>query len=443
MAKQDPTVERATSSAIPHWYGPDDDPLTITEGEGAWVYDDAGNAHLDFLSQLYCVNAGHSNEAIVEAIEEQLGRIPYVASSKANDVRTALAERLTEVAPGDLSDVYFAISGSEANESAALIAREYTGSGTILTRYQSYHGSTLASSGFTGDPSTRNTTSRHAGATGAAKFLPPLVHDSPFDGDTPEEIGRQAAEHVEYVIRNQGPDSVAAVLTEPIAGSSGAYPAPPGYFPHLRDVCDDHDVLLISDEVICGFGRCGDWFGIDTEGVVPDMLTFAKGVTSSYVPLAGVVAKPEIGRHIREEGIDVGQTFAGHPLACAAGLAAIDEYEDGLIDNVRELEPVFAGLLEDLESRHDVVATVRGRGFHWAVVFEDPETGEPFFDPWTEDEGDNPVETVVSECQDRGLIVGQGRPAVQVLLCPPLVVDEEEIETAVERLDAAIEATFY
>jgi taurine--2-oxoglutarate transaminase len=437
MSNRDATFQQDTSS-IPHWYqGEDSDVLSITDGDGAYVYDDEGNEYLDFVSQLYCVNAGHSNQAIIDAIAEQASRIPYVSSSKHNDARARLANRLADIAPGDLSDVYFSISGSEANESAVQIAREYTGASKVLTRWRSYHGSTYGAGSLTGDPSTRNVVERHAATTGAVKFLPPLVYDSPFDGDTPEEIAQQAADHVEFVVREEGPDSIAAILMEPVAGSSGGYTAPPGYWTRLREICDEHDILLIADEVICGFGRCGDWFGIQTEGVVPDMLTFAKGVSSSYVPLAGVLASEEVGSHVREQGIDVGQTFAGHPMGCAAALAAIDEYEGGLIDNVRRLEPTLQEGLESLADKYPEVAHVHGRGFLWGVQFADPDTGESLYDPRV-DEGDNPVAEIQQTAQDHGVIFALGRPSIQLIAAPPLCATAEDVEYAIDTLDSAI-----
>jgi taurine--2-oxoglutarate transaminase len=427
---------------IPHWYAPDSDVLSLTDGDGARVTDDTGTEYLDFVAQLYCVNAGHSNQAIIDAMTEQAQRIPYVASSKAAPKRDELATRLAEVAPGNLNDVFFSVSGSEANEAAIQIAREHQDAGKILTRWRSYHGSTYAAGALSGDPETRARVERYSAATGVGKFLPPMVHNSPFDGDSPEEIGRQAAEHLEFVIRNEGPDSVAAVMSEPVAGTSGAYPAPPGYFQHVRDICDDYDVLLISDEVIAGFGRCGDWFGIQTDDVEPDMITFAKGVTSAYSPLAGVIADERIGDDIRDRGHPLGQTFAGHPIACAAGVATMDAYADGLIDNCRDLEPYIEGALREVEADYDVVGTVHGRGLLWSVVFEDPETGEPFVDPRVEPDADNPVAKVRSVAKEHGVIFGGGRPDTQVLLSPPLCIDEADIDEAVDALRAGIEATF-
>lgn len=441
MPEQVPEVASdPVTGAIPHWSHGDDDVLTVVDGDGVTVTDDDGETYLDFLAQLYCVNAGHGEERIVDAIADQASRVAYVSSSKDSDVRSELAARLANVTPGRLDDVFFSVSGSEANESAVQFAREYTGGRKVLTRYQSYHGATYGSASLTGDPETRNAMSRQVETGGAAKFLPPLTHRSPFDGDTPEEIARQAADHLEYVIRNEGPDSVAAVLMEPVGGTSGAYPAPADYWQRVRDLCDEYGILLIADEVITGFGRCGEWFGIETEGVVPDMLTFAKGVTSAYVPLAGVAVRPGIAAHLRESGIDVGQTFAGHPVACAAGIAALDVYDDGLIENARERSDHLEARLRGLEC-HDAVGTVRGRGLLWAVEFTDPDTGGPFLNPWVES-GDNPVDDVIDEARSRGVLVGGGRPRTQIVISPPLPVTDAQIDEAVDAIDASIAAAF-
>jgi taurine--2-oxoglutarate transaminase len=433
---------RQEPAVIPHWYSPDSDLPTLVRGDGSWVYDDQGGEYLDFVSQLYCVNAGHGNTAITERMKEQLDRVQYVSPSKHNDTRSELAGRIADVAPENLTDVSFSVSGSEANETAIQLARSYQEAPKVLTRWQSYHGSTYGAGALTGDPSTRATIEEHAATTGYAKFLPPLTANDAFEADSETELARKAADHLEFVIRNEGPDSVAAVLMEPVGGTSGAYTAPEGYFRRVREICDEYDVLLISDEVIAGFGRCGDWFGIQTEDVQPDMMTFAKGVTSAYAPLAGVATTSEIAEHFREEGIDVGQTFGGHPVSCAAGLGAMDAYEDGLLDNVRELAPYLESRLDEVVEKYDVVEESRGRGFLRALTFADPETGEPFFDPWTDDEGDNPVSEVRDVVMDHGVMVGGGRPDVQVIVSPPFTVDESEIDAAVEALDDAIGSVF-
>jgi taurine--2-oxoglutarate transaminase len=425
---------------ITHWSDPHSETTSIVEGSGVYVYDDDGDEYLDFCSQLYCSNLGHDNDEVAAAIAEQVDTIPYVSSAKRSPVREELAGRLADISPGRLSDTFFSISGSEANEMAVHLAREYTNSSKVLTRWRSYHGGTYGAGSLTGDPSTRTALERHAQTTGTARFLPPIPRA--FGTDDPEELARLAADHLEFVIRNEGPDSIAAVLTEPVAGTSGAFVGPADYFQRVRDICDEYDVLLISDEVIAGFGRCGEWFGIETEDVVPDMLTFAKGVTGAYVPLAGVIAPPEVGDMVAEAGMDLGQTFGGHPVGCAAGNAAIDAYADGVIENVRTNESVLRDGLADLEAEYDVVHDTHGRGFQWGVEFADPETGEPFHDPRADD-GDNPVDDLLATCRENGVMFGAGRPTIQVVLSPPLIADADELRAGIDVLADGIETVFY
>jgi taurine--2-oxoglutarate transaminase len=413
---------------------------TIVDGDGATVVDADGTEYLDFTSQLYCVNAGHSNDVIRDRMGEQLGAVQYVSSTDHNDVRTRFAERLLDVAPGAMDSVFFSVSGSDANEAAIQLARAVQDGDTVLSRWRSYHGSTYATAGLTGDPAMRVPLEGGAATTGAVKFLPPFDGcDAPFDADSPAELAERAADHLEYAILNHGPDDVAALLTEVVAGSSGAFTPPPGYFDRVRAICDRYDVLLIVDEVITGFGRCGDWFGADTEDLTPDVVTFAKGATSAYVPLAGVLASEAVTDLIHEADPAIGQTFAGNPIGCAAGLGALDVYED-LIPRVSELAPHLRKELAALE-RFDVVGDVRGRGFLWGVAFVDPASGDPVFDPRVQ-AGDNPVTEVIHETRDRGVMVGSGRPGFQVMVAPPLCATEAELTAGVETLEAAVEAVF-
>ncbi|WP_435156704.1 aspartate aminotransferase family protein [Haladaptatus sp. DFWS20] len=437
MSRQEPVREEAAS--IHHWYDPDTNPINIAEGEGISVWDVDGTEYFDFCSQLYCTNLGHSNEAVIEAMDEQARKIPYVSSAKRTPARERLANKLAKVAPDNLSHTFFSVSGSEANEIAVQLARERQDAPTVLTRWRSYHGGTYGAGALTGDPETRSTIERHAATSGAAKFLPPIP--KAFDTDDPEELARRAGEHLEFVIRNEGPDSIAAILMEPVAGTSGAFPAPPGYFDHVRDLCDEYDILLIADEVITGFGRCGDWFGIQTEDVNPDMITFAKGITSAYAPLAGVIVTPEIASFVQSNGFDIGQTFGGHPIGCAAGSAALDVYSDGVIENVAEQEATFRTGLQELKANHDVVSDIRGRGFLWGVEFADPTTGESFHDPRVDDD-ENPVASVIRESSDRGVLFGGGRPGFQIIISPPLIANQEAIERALAVLDDSITTVF-
>ncbi|WP_254533542.1 aspartate aminotransferase family protein [Natrinema gelatinilyticum] len=427
------------SRNISHWHDPERDGVPVTEGTGAMVTDAGGDSYLDFVASLYCVNAGHDNERIIEAITDQLERIPYVSSAKENDTRTRLANELADVAPEPLTDVTFSVSGSEANELAIQIARETQDAPKVLTRWQSYHGSTYGAANLTGDPTTRNAVQAHAATTGGGKFLPPIPEAFDAEG---RELADKAADHLEFVVRNEGAESIAAIVMEPVAGSSGGYPAPPGYFERVREICDEYEILLIADEVITGFGRCGEMFGMQTEGVDPDMITFAKGVTGSYVPLGGVVMREEIADAVRDGGTTVGQTFAGHPVACAAGYAAIQEYQNGLIDNARSLAPVLQDELASLQANHDVIADVRGRGLLWGIVVKDPETGKPFTNSWVDDEEENPVADVADAAREMGLLIAVGRPDYQLLLSPPLCIDESDVADAIEILDDAFATVF-
>ncbi len=432
-------AEEHPSTSIPHWYASEREIVTLVDGDGATVYDSEGNEYLDFQSQLYCVNAGHSNQQIIDAIVDQLARIPYVSSAKHNNTRSELAARLLDIAPNSMDRTIFSISGSEANETAVMIAREYTGSSKVLTRWRSYHGATYGTASLTGDTDTHTAIEAHAATTGNAKFLPPIP--AAFGGATGEELAERAANHLEFVIRNEGPDSIAALLTEIVAGSSGGFTAPPGYYERVRELCNEYNILLIADEVITGFGRCGEWFGVDSEGISPDMITFAKGVTSSYVPLAGVMVREEFATHLEEDGFAVGQTFAGHPVGCAAGLAAIDAYDDELLDNTRAVTPRLEAGLETISERFDIVSSVHGRGLLWGVEFADPDTGEPFVDPRISD-ADNPVKQVLKHASESGVLFGLGRPGIQLIVAPPLCVEKSEIDEAIAALESGIEAAF-
>jgi taurine--2-oxoglutarate transaminase len=230
-------------------------------------------------------------------------------------------------------------------------------------------------------------------------------------------------------------------MTEVVAGSSGAFPAPPGYFERVREICDKYDILLIVDEVITGFGRCGEWFGIQTEEIEPDIITFAKGLTSSYIPLGGIMINSDLANHIDQEGLDIGHTFAGHPVGCAAGLAAIEVYEEGLIENVCSIEPQLKSRLTTISEQYDHVSTVRGRGLLWSIKFAEPQTEEPLVDPRITDE-DNPLKQVLEYAADQGVLFGLGRPGTQIMIAPPFCINPKETDMAMDTLESAIDEVF-
>ncbi|RQG99447.1 aminotransferase family protein [Natrarchaeobius oligotrophus] len=428
------------SDVLSHWHHPGVDVPTIVDGDGAYVTDADGRTYLDALSQLCCVNLGHSNDRIAAAMSEQLERVQFVSPGSHNDVRTELADRILAVGPERHSDVFFSVSGSEANEVAVHLARAMTDAPTVLTRYRSYHGTTLGTGTLGGDTATRTALSSTVGVPGSAKFLPPLSPEA-FDVDDPDELADRAIAHLEFVIRNEGPDSIAALLTEVVGGSSGAYAPPPGYFERVRSLCDEYDILLVADEVLTGFGRCGEWFAHQTEGIEPDLMSFAKGVTSAHAPLAGVTVSEEIGSWVRREGVELGQTFGGHALSCSAGIAAIDEYDEWGLDAVNDVGPYLERRLRGVESDHDVVADVRGRGLLFGLPIVDPETGRPFVDPRV-DAGENPVDAVADRMADEGVLTLPGRPSTQLILAPPFCVDRDDVDRVIEALEIGLEAVF-
>lgn len=426
---------------IPHFYDPDSDKKRISfdSGNGAYVLDEEDNEYLDFQSQMTCVNAGHGNERIIAAMKNQLDRIQYVASTKDNEMRTRLGKKLVNLAGNSFSSVYFSVSGSEANEAAVQFARATQDAQKILCRYRSYHGATYGTASLTGNPNTRTRIESHAQTSGAVRFFPP--RSDIFDNLTPEERTQQAVDHLEAVIKNEDPETIAGLIVEPIRGSSGGHVPPAGYLSKVRGICDEYDILMIADEVLTGFGRCRDWFAVQSEEVQPDLITFGKGVTSAYAPLAGVLVGPKVHNHIEENGIANGQTFAGHPIACAAGVAAIEEYETELLDTVAELEPKIHAKLEILQDEHDAIGDIHGRGFLWGIDIVDPDSSDPFISHGYEKNNET-VESLFACIIEQGLLVTSGRPKNRIILAPPFCIGDEEINDAIAALDTALTTTF-
>jgi taurine--2-oxoglutarate transaminase len=294
-------------------------PLVITGAKGSWLH--AGERRiLDFSSGLINVNLGHGHPKVVRAIQEQAERLCYVTPSFGEESRADLARLMAEITPGDLTKTLFTTGGSEANEHALRIARMYTKRHKVLTQWRSFHGQTQGAATLGGD---NRRWANEPGITGVVRFLNPDPYRSMFGNDA-----QKALAHVEEVLWYEGPEYVAAIFLEPIVGSSGLIVPPDGFLRGLRALCDKHGILLILDEVMTGFGRTGKWFAAEHEGVVPDMLTFAKGVNSGYVPLGGVIVNEAIAKHFDANVLWAGLTYAGHPLACAAGVATIEAYRD-------------------------------------------------------------------------------------------------------------------
>lgn len=434
------------------WKGP-----TVVGGQGAWFWDEDGKRYLDMSSQAECCNLGHQHPAVVRAIQEQAANLCYVSNSWGAPPRRELARRIVSIAnracaaggnqaqggetgaenrgqaleegQARFGRVFFTCDGAEATENAIKMARWCTGRHKILSRYRSYHGATHAAMKAGGDARGWNTAD---GLTDVAHVLPPYCFRCPFGLRYPS-CGIRCAEHVEDVIRFEGPHTVAAVIAEPAAGTNGIIP-PPEYWPRLREICDRHGVLLIADEVMSGFGRCGGWFAWQCLGAAPDLFTLAKGLTGAHIPLGAVCVSSRVADYFDDHLLETGLTYSGHPLACAAGVAAIQAYEDErLIEGAQNLGAWMFGRLRELTARHAIVADVRGLGL-FAVLEMDDSVGEspaaPFPKPlpWLKQLARTALERGVSVAVRGNLLI----------LCPPLVIGQADLESGLSVIESLL-----
>ena len=339
-------------------------PIPVEKAEGVYFWDTNGKRYLDFSSQLMNTNIGHQHPKVVKAIQEQAAKLCFVHPGNATDVRGLLGKKLAEVTPGNLKKTFFTLGGAEANENAIKIARFYTGRHKILARYRSYHGATHGSIALTGD---YRRLAVEPAMPGAVHFLDPFCYRCPF-GQKPESCKRECISHLEEVIRYEGPDKIAAVIMEGVVGSNGLIIPPDDYWPRVREICDKYGILLISDEVMSGWGRTGKWFAVDHWNVAPDIITTAKGITSGYVPLGAVIVSEPIAKFFDDKYLYAGLTYNGHALACAAALATIAVYEeDHLIENAVTVGKHLGEALEGIQARHPSVGDVRYIGLFSAI----------------------------------------------------------------------------
>jgi taurine--2-oxoglutarate transaminase len=331
-------------------------PIPVERAEGAYFWDADGKRYLDFSSQLMNTNIGHQHPKVVKAIQDQAAKLCFVHPGNTTEVRGLLGRKLAEVTPGNLKKTFFTLGGAEANENAIKIARFYTGRHKILARYRSYHGATHGAIALTGD---YRRLAVEPAMPGVVHFLDPFCYRCPF-GQKKESCRRECILHLEEVIRYEGTDKIAAVIMEGVVGSNGLIVPPDDYWPRVREICNKYGILLISDEVMSGWGRTGRWFAVDNWGVVPDIITTAKGITSGYVPLGAVIVSEPIAEFFDDKYLYAGLTYSGHTLACAAALATIEVYEsDHLIENAATLGRYLGESLEGIRARHASVGDVR------------------------------------------------------------------------------------
>lgn len=401
--------------------------LEFERGEGVYFFDRQGRRYLDFLAQLFNCNLGHNNRRVIEAIQRQAAKASCISPQLVTAERVALAERLAALAPGDLTKCFFVNSGSEADDQAFILARLVTGRPKIFAKYRSYHGTTLGGLGVGGDP---RRAAIEPGPPGTVRFFDPYCYRCDFAKTFPD-CGIHCLDALERQLQLENPATVAAIVVEPVTGAAGGFPLPPGYLPRLRQLCDKYGILLIADEVITGFGRTGTLFAVEHEGVVPDMLTLAKGLTSGYVPMGAVVVRAPIARHFETRMLPLGSTYAAHPLACAAALACLDEYTPELMAHVRAMSEVLFGRLRALAVKHRCVGDVRGQGLLACLeLVRDAKTRAPLVPPNT----DSPLPLQIRRrAWDDGIhLLARGS---LLILSPPLIVEEQHIAEAVEKLD--------
>ena len=413
------------------------DPMVVTRAEGAYVWDGEGNRLLDFTSQLVYTNLGHQHPRIVAAIREQAETLCTVAPQHANGTRSEAARLIAKHTPGDLDRVFFTNGGADANEHAIRMARLHTGRHKVLSTYRSYHGGTHLAVNVTGDP---RRWASDDGSNGTVHFFGPFLYRSVFHATTEVEECQRALEHLEQVVALEGPGTIAAIILESIPGTAGIMLPPPGYLAGVREVCDRHGIVLIADEVMSGFGRAGKWFAIEHADMVPDLITFAKGVNSGYVPLGGIAISERIYRTFAERAYPGGLTYSGHPLACAAAVATIEVMEDErLVEHSASLgEDVFGPALRDLANRHRWVGEVRGVGAFWAIeLVADRETREPLA-PYG---GTSPeLQAIVDACRSRGLLPFANFNRIHAV--PPINVTPELVREGIAVLDAALSEVY-
>ncbi len=411
-------------------------PMHVVDAEGCYFMDGAGKRYLDFSSQLMCVNLGHKNPAVIRSIEEQARKLAFIGPGYATDVRAALSKLLVEVLPRGLEKYFFTTSGTEANEAAFKIARMYTGKTKIIARYRSYHGSTMGSIAATGDP--RRWAMEPAGKVQGVIFGPEAdCYRCPLGHPGPDTCGMACVHYFEHMIENES--DVAAIIVEPIVGTNGVLIPPKDYFPHLRALCDKHNVLLIADEVMAGWGRTGKWFAVDHWNIVPDILTTAKGITTAYVPLGLCATSKKIADYFDDHYFSHGHTYEAHPITLAPAVAAINEMKRlNLVERAASLAPYVEKKLTQLKEKHPSVGNIRGLGLFWAVeLVKDQKTKQPF-NSYRDKISGTPllVDKIAAEMMKNGVFIQAW--VSHFVIAPPLIVSEAEIDQGIHALDAAL-----
>jgi len=407
-------------------------PISIEKGDGIYFWDYDGNRYSDMSSQLVNMNLGFGNKAIAEAIKEQVDQYCFVGPSFGAESRAKLAKKIIELMPDNMGKVFFTNAGAESNENAVKMARMFTGKSKVLSRYRSYHGSSFGAGNLTGEPR------RYAlepGVPGFVKFFDPYIYREAIDFESEDTATKYYLVKLREQIVYEGPDSVAAIVLETITGSNGVIIPPEGYLPGVRKLCDEFKILIF-DEVMTGWGRTGKMFGFENFDVKPDIVTFAKGVTCGYVPLGGVVVNKEIAAYFDDNLLSCGLTYSGHPLACAAGVACVNYYEEAdILTNVNKVGKILGEKLEEMKISHPCVGDVRYIGLFSAVeLVKDKKTKEALV-PYGKDP-DGIMGKILGELKDRKFMTYTHEN--MILIAPPLIITAEQLEDELVKLDEVL-----
>ena len=414
------------------------DPIPVKSAKGVYFWDIEGKRYLDFNSMTMCVNLGHGDERVINAIINQAQQLPYAGPPMASKPRALLGKLLSEITPGNLDTFLFTLGGADANENAVKLARAYTDRPKILARYRSYHGATAGAMALTGDP--RRVAWEPLLMPGVVHFLDPYRYRSTFHRTNPEiseaDFSLDYLNHLEEIIQYEGPETIAAVLIETVTGTNGIIIPPDGYIHGVRALCDRYGILMICDEVMSGFGRTGKWFAVQHWNVIPDLMTMAKGLTSAYAPLGAVAMKSEIAEYFKDRVFQSGLTYNAHPISLAAAAANIQAMqEDRVVEHAATMGPVLHRLLNDLGEQFPVVGEVRSIGLFGVIeLVRDRKTKEPLA-PWNSTSPE--MIAVRRYCFERGLYIYTHWHTLLVI--PPLIITEEQLDEGFAVLRGALE----
>lgn len=408
-------------------------PICVEKAEGIYFWDYDGNRYSDMSSQLVNMNLGFGNKAIGDAIKAQVDRYCFVGPSYGAESRAKLAKKIIELMPDNMGKVFFTNAGADANENAVKIARMFTGRNKVFSRYRSYHGSSFGAGNLTGEP--RRYT-LEPGIPGFVKFFDPYVYREAIEFESEEAATKYYLTKLEEQINYEGANQVAAIVMETITGSNGVIIPPKGYLPGVRALCDKYGILMICDEVMAGWGRTGEMFAFMNFDVKPDIVTFAKGVTCGYVPLGGVVVSKKIAEYFDDNLLSCGLTYSGHPLACAAGVACVNYYEEAdIIPHVKEVGKVLGERLEGFKNKFACVGDVRYIGLFSAVeLVKDKTTKEPMVPYGKDPEGI--MGKIVGMLKERKFMTYSHEN--MILVAPPLIITEEQLSEELDKMEEVL-----